>query len=183
VPVKGTAGISDLGPRLLYVATGREVAARGSPVLLSLPRPPRSKYVSPGRRLLWICRGWGRCWCGYGCWERLGGGFRAPERRLRAVVFGVALRGGRVWLASPAVRAARRCGLGCRAAALGNQVGSAPGVGSGGGTAPGVYSVAWCWTVTGRGHSGDAEVLVCSTCLSLSPRHDLDEVLGHFRGK
>jgi hypothetical protein len=147
------------------------------------PRPPRSRYVSPGRRLLWICRGWNRCWCGGGCWGRLGGGFWAPERRLRAVVFGAASRGGRVWLASPAVRAAGRRGLGWWATALGNLGGSAPGVGSGGGAAPGVDNVAWCWTVTSRGHSGDAEVVMCSTCLSLSPRHDLHEVLGHFRGK
>jgi hypothetical protein len=147
------------------------------------PRPPRSRYVSLGRRLFWIYHGWGRCWCGCGCWERLGGGFWAPERRLRAVVFGVSLRGGRVWLASPAVRAAGQRGLGCGAAALGNLVGSAPGVGSGGGAAPGVDNVAWCWTATGRGHSGDAEVVLCSTYLSLSPRHDLDEVMYHFRGK
>jgi hypothetical protein len=75
----------------------------------------------------------------------LGGGFWAPERWLREVVFGiVSSSGDRAWLASPTVRAVERHGRGCRAAALGNLVGSAPGEGSGGLAAPGVYIVARC---------------------------------------
>jgi hypothetical protein len=75
----------------------------------------------------------------------LGGGSWTPERWLRVVVLGdVSSSGGRVWLASAVVRATERRGLGCRAAALGNLVGSAPGVGSGGVAALAVDYVVWC---------------------------------------